>query len=49
MNEDIFHLGVKGLIENSNNELLLLKVNIDNLKGYNGATDVESQKMQKLS
>lgn len=36
MNEDIFHLGVKALIRNSNNQILLLKVNKQALTGYSG-------------
>jgi 8-oxo-dGTP pyrophosphatase MutT (NUDIX family) len=31
--EDCFHLGVKALIQNENNQILLLKVNLAKLKG----------------
>jgi len=36
MNEDNFHLGIKALIRNANGQILLLKVNPKNLKGYVG-------------
>lgn len=32
MNEDVFHLGIKALIRNKEGKILLLKVNIDQLK-----------------
>lgn len=35
--EDKFHLGIKGLITNKENKILLLKVNVEALKGYNDA------------
>ena len=35
-NEDIFHLGIKALIQNPSGEILLLKVNTKNLKGFVG-------------
>lgn len=36
MNEDSFHLGIKALIRNNKGEILLLKVNPKNLKGFSG-------------
>lgn len=36
MNEDLFHLGIKALIMNNIGQVLLLKVNPENLKGYTG-------------
>lgn len=36
MNEDLFQLGVKALIVNSEGHILLLKVNKETLKGFSG-------------
>ncbi|MFH0712343.1 MAG: NUDIX domain-containing protein [Candidatus Jorgensenbacteria bacterium] len=36
MNEDIFHLGIKALIFNKEGKVLLLKVNLEELRGHNG-------------
>lgn len=36
MNEDIFHLGVKAIIRNTAGDILLLKVNVEELKNYSG-------------
>lgn len=36
MNEDLFHLGIKAVIINNIGQVLLLKVNPKNLKGYTG-------------
>lgn len=36
MNEDIFHLGVKAIIRDINGKILLLKVNLRELKGQTG-------------
>ncbi|MFA6602727.1 MAG: NUDIX domain-containing protein [Candidatus Shapirobacteria bacterium] len=36
MNEDVFHLGVKAVIQNNKGEIMLLKVNLKELKGYKG-------------
>ena len=36
MNEDLFQLGIKALIVNSEGEILLLKVNKEMLKGFSG-------------
>ena len=37
MTPDTFHLGVKAIIRNQKGEILLLKVNPDELKGYKGS------------
>jgi len=49
MNEDIFHLGVKALIKNKQNKILLLKVNNDLLRGYSGEPywDIPGGRIQK--
>src|SRR3989338_139731 len=36
MNEDLFQLGIKALIVNSDGKILLLKVNKEMLKGFSG-------------
>lgn len=36
MPEDVFHLGIKGLVRNNKGEILLLKVNLEELHGYTG-------------
>jgi 8-oxo-dGTP pyrophosphatase MutT (NUDIX family) len=36
MNEDVFHLGIKALIQNTEAKILILKVNIKGLKGFSG-------------
>ena len=36
MNEDLFQLGIKALIVNSEGHILLLKVNKEMLKGFSG-------------
>jgi 8-oxo-dGTP pyrophosphatase MutT (NUDIX family) len=36
MNEDTFQLGVKALIMNAEQKILLLKVNVEKLTGYSG-------------
>ena len=51
MNEDIFHLGIKAIIRNSEGKILLLKTNPAKLKGYNGEPywDVPGGRIQKGS
>ena len=39
MNEDLFHLGIKGLVTNSDGNILLLKVNPAELHGSNNNND----------
>ena len=36
MHEDIFHLGIKGLVRNEAGKILLLKVNLAELRDYHG-------------
>lgn len=36
MSEDVFHLGVKAIIQNTDGKILLLKVNLKKLKAFNG-------------
>lgn len=45
--EDNFHLGVKGLIRNSNGELLLLKVNKERLDGRNIYWDIPGGRIHR--
>jgi ADP-ribose pyrophosphatase YjhB (NUDIX family) len=49
--EDIFHLGIKALIRNSAGQILLLKVNKEKLKGYQGEAywDIPGGRIQKDS
>lgn len=50
MGEDIFHLGIKAVIRNSNDEILLLKVNLNNLSGTEEAYwDIPGGRVQKGS
>jgi 8-oxo-dGTP pyrophosphatase MutT (NUDIX family) len=47
--EDCFHLGVKALIRNTNNQLLLLKINPSEYPNYNGDAywDIPGGRVQK--
>lgn len=49
--EDRFHLGIKALIRNSSGQILLLKVNKENLKGFQGEPywDIPGGRIQKDS
>jgi 8-oxo-dGTP diphosphatase len=48
MAEDCFHLGVKALIQNENNQILLLKVNLAKLKGTKEAYwDIPGGRVQR--
>lgn len=49
--EDKFHLGIKALIRNSKGEILLLKVNKEKLKGFEGDAywDIPGGRIQKGS
>jgi len=49
--EDLFHLGVKALIRNEKGDILLLKVNPRELKGFNGVVywDIPGGRIQKGS
>ena len=51
MNEDCFHLGVKAIIRNSSNKILLLKVSTANLKSYKGEPywDIPGGRIQRGS
>jgi 8-oxo-dGTP diphosphatase len=48
-NEDRFHLGIKALIRNQENKILLLKVNVKSLRNYNGDAywDIPGGRIQK--
>ncbi len=47
--EDNFHLGIKALIRNSTGQILLLKVNKEKLKGFQGEAywDIPGGRIQK--
>lgn len=47
-NEDTFHLGIKALIQDNDKKLLLLKVNVAELKKYSGEPywDIPGGRMQ---
>jgi len=49
MDLDNFHLGVKAIIRNRKGEILLLKVNLGELKGYKGSAywDLPGGRMRK--
>lgn len=48
MSEDVFHLGIKGLIRNQKNEILLLQVNPANLHGgHKDYWDLPGGRIQK--
>jgi 8-oxo-dGTP pyrophosphatase MutT (NUDIX family) len=49
--EDSFHLGIKALIRNANGDILLLKTNPDQLKGYDGEPywDIPGGRMERGS
>lgn len=49
--EDKFHLGIKALIRNSSGRILLLKVNKEKLKGFQGEPywDIPGGRIQKGS
>lgn len=49
MNEDLFHLGIKAIIRNKSGEVLLLKVNVNELHNYTGTAywDVPGGRIQK--
>src|SRR5262245_45148068 len=50
MNEDLFHLGIKGLLRNSNGEVLLLRVNPAMLQNkINDYWDLPGGRIQKGS
>lgn len=51
MNEDCFHLGIKAIIRNQKGEILLLRVNPSELKGYRGEPywDLPGGRVQKGS
>src|SRR5665213_3156223 len=48
MKEDLFHLGIKALIQNSEGKILLLQVNLAKLKGTKKAYwDIPGGRIQK--
>lgn len=51
MNEDSFHLGVKAIIRNNEGKILLLKVNLKQLKNFKGEAywDIPGGRIQKDS